>query len=292
MKWNASGMTLILAIFLFMPIGCSGPPATVIPTDTPTETPEPPTPTATIAPFMAFPTAARPVNTAVPVLTVRGQIKNVVAKTLLVNLVKAVQGISSIALTTRTQILTSAGAAKKWQDLKAGMTIEATGTAGAKGTIVAQRVRIVLAPAPTPTHRPSPVPTVAITWQGVQIPDIGIGLEVPGGWPQGPDWSWIRPGDSGERLGVKWATRQQGAEPIVMLPANGVVKSAIPTNTSLGRAIRYTLRITSSTAAESHVVIMTDARFIDLYATATTDAGLVSLQTALSHMLASVRSQN
>ncbi len=289
MKWNVSGIALGLALVLLL-AGCGDAPETVTPTITPTETP---TLTPTVAPLIVFPTATKVVNTAVPVLTVSGQIKDVAAKSLVVHLVQADQGISTIALTNKTVITTSAGATKKWQDLKAGMAIQATGTKGSAGSIVATRVRILAAtptPKPDMTRTPTRLPTVALSWQRIQIPDIRISLEIPAGWPQGDGWSWTRPGATGQRVGVRWADRQAGAEPIVMLPPNGVVRQVIPTNTSLGRAMRYTIRITGTSAAEGHDVIMTDSRFIDVYAIAPSDAELTSLQTALSHMFSSVSS--
>lgn len=278
-----------MALLMLM-VGCAGDPPTPtppLPTDTPTATP-------TSVPMMAWPTSTR-VGTPAPIsITVAGQVRSISTTTRVIRLAKSVQGISTISLNDKTQIVSSTGSAKKLQDLKAGTLVEATGTAGASGSLLAQKVKIL--PPATPTPAPKRVPTAPVTYERVVVEEINVTLNAPAGWTQQDgSWSWSRPESPTQRVGIAWLDRAPGAEPTVMLPPNGVVKSATPLDTSLGRAVRYVVNVYQTpksgggiVSVDTHVVIMTDQRFIDLYASGKTSTELNLLSPILQRMQGSL----
>lgn len=84
-----------------------------------------------------------------------------------------VQGITSVTVTDKTQIVSEAGQARKLQDIKPGTVIEATGPAGGSGSVLATLIRILSAP---------PATSVPSGWQALTFDDMGVRLQLPASW--------------------------------------------------------------------------------------------------------------
>lgn len=74
--------------------------------------------------------------------TVRGVVGGVFASARVIQLIPAVNGISSVALTVETEFIRAGGARAALSDVSPGVTIEAVGRSSAPGTLVARRITL------------------------------------------------------------------------------------------------------------------------------------------------------
>ncbi len=140
-----------------------------------------------------------------------------------------------------------------------------------------------------------------ITWDKVSIPEAGLNLEAPSGWPRrGNEWAWSRPDTRGQLVAVNWNSRAPGWEPTSMLPNHSVSLDArsLPEIT-WGTAMLHTVEVYDSAAGggklaavEQHLIVLTDKRAFDFSISAPTVAALQVLKPLNLHMADTARTQN
>jgi hypothetical protein len=143
---------LVALVLLPLAAGCglvgSG---TEAPTPTPTAaeptTPPPPTDAATPEPTVTLmptsPPTPTPSEEPEPTTTIEGTVLRVSPSARVITLQEPVQGFDAVALTDASEILSAEGQAATLDDVLPGMALEATGTPGQAGALLADRVHLL-----------------------------------------------------------------------------------------------------------------------------------------------------
>jgi hypothetical protein len=139
-------------------------------------------------------------------------------------------------------------------------------------------------------------------YRRVEIPDVGLVLEVPSDWQRlDPEWVWF-PDDTGDlRIGIKWADIQPPMEPeAMMLPNHSQTLQSEPVELDWGNGRRFTVEVYGPAiqggdtqapvqSVETHILVIAsqgDARrAFDFYASGRTTEQITSLEPALQRVL-------
>lgn len=95
-------------------------------------------------------TRPRPTPTPAQTATITGRVMDVALSARVITLAESVQGISAVALTDGTEIVSADGASKTLSDVRSGIVIEATGSVTSPGALLAQKVRLLTEVTATP----------------------------------------------------------------------------------------------------------------------------------------------
>jgi hypothetical protein len=145
-------------------------------------------------------------------------------------------------------------------------------------------------------------PGDAVSYQEVEIPEVGLSFEVPEGWQRlEPDWVWAPDAEGSLRLGANWMELEPPMEAeAALLPGHAQVLASEPVQLIWGSGRSFTVEVYAPTAEEGgtqapvesyeiHTLIVFSAgdvrRAVDLYASAATVEDLDGLRPALQHML-------
>jgi len=90
------------------------------------------------------------------VLSVTGQVWDVAASAQVIEFLEPVHGIDAAAVDDKTTITTAEGKRVELSEIKPGMVVQTSGTPDGHGAVLATSVRILTAPSPMPTAKPSP----------------------------------------------------------------------------------------------------------------------------------------
>lgn len=81
---------------------------------------------------------------------ITGQAKEVSASARVITFAEPVHGFESVALAEGAEIVGADGSPRTLQDIKPGMVIQASGSAGGSGSVLARKIRILTGPSPLP----------------------------------------------------------------------------------------------------------------------------------------------
>ncbi len=139
--------------------------------------------------------------------------------------------------------------------------------------------------------------------QRVQVPEVGLSLELPADWTETAPGSWAAPDQEELRLGVQAVDLEPGQEPeAVLLPGPSQVVESVPLKLPWGDARRVVLEVYEGepeegeqapvASVEAHVLAVVDQAGgrlgIDIYAAAPTAEELAALEPTLQHALKTV----
>lgn len=159
---------------------------------------------------------------------------------------------------------------------------------------------------PAPAGTPSPEEE-SLSFQTVNIEEIGLRFEVPAGWTRvDSEWAWAPPGRGAQQIqelliGVHWAGLAPAQEPeAVLLPGPSRIIDSAPVEVSWGSGRSFQLEIYEPTpegegeqapisSVETHVLIVAarDQRKVgfDFYGRAEDAQQLSEIESFLWHML-------
>jgi len=145
----------------------------------------------------------------------------------------------------------------------------------------------------------------AEAYQVVEIPELNLSFEVPGGWQQlGEDVKWVPESGSDLALGFNSVVLQPPQEPeAALLPSPGQTLSSSEIESGLGNGRSFTLEVFGASpgvgtqapvvSVETHLIILlnqgADRIGLSLYSSAPTLEELAELETHLDHMLESLQ---
>jgi len=163
------------------------------------------------------------------------------------------------------------------------------------------------APGATNKVEPPATATLPASAEHVAIPEAGLALDIPQGWQRDEaktctneanrqEWRWVPAGAGEQRFGVAWQDVKPGWEPESIFP--GDRQSVVQGRTEgpelgWGQAATYRLQVMvpdengKIQAVEEHVLVRTEKRLYDLYASAASEQDLAGLEPALQEMVAS-----
>jgi hypothetical protein len=177
-----------------------------------------------------------------------------------------------------------------------GLTVSASDFAKAKPDF----------PADPPTYEQQPDPPgVPLACKHVEIPEAGLGLEVPISWQQlAQEPAWSPTGDGKRRIGISWYHLLSDIRPeAILLPGGGHIVESAPIVLGWGSGREYLVKDYgpsradegaggSALSVEMHVIVaVVDGETqwaYDLHAVAPTEEELAALKPVLKAMLGSM----
>jgi len=150
---------------------------------------------------------------------------------------------------------------------------------------------------PTPAPPPTALPTPGrpMLYERVDVPDVGLVVEIPSGWTrEGTNWVWAPVEPSGIVLGLRWLDVRPPQEvEAAFLPAGGVVRDSKQIDLGWASGRYYVVDVTAQTPrVEEHVLFSEQSsgarRVFDLYLIAPDDARYMQLRPVLLHSLGSI----
>jgi hypothetical protein len=139
-------------------------------------------------------------------------------------------------------------------------------------------------------------------YRAVEIPEAGIGFDVPGTWQQaGQEWAWSPQDADGERVGLSWIDLQPPMEAeAALLPRPSQILGSQPVELAWASGRSFTVAVYGPVAAgreaqapvqsvQTHVLVVASGegsrRAYDFYAAGPTVEALDTLQIVLDRML-------